>query len=235
MSMSDEPTLLEKPLPAGQEEQRDLFSKPGPSAGDDDVRWHSRGYLPRFDPSNSVQFITIRLGDALPSTLLLKWRCELAHLPAGTRELELRTRAEDHLDVGQGACWLRRPEIAQLVENAFMAFDASRCHLLAWCVMPNHAHVLVETLPDWEVGQLAQAWKSETGNEASKLLGRRGGFWQGEHFDRTVGDGFYLESLVQYVEDNPVKAGLVSTSEAWPFSSARFRRRTNSEALTESK
>jgi len=191
--------------------------------------------LPHFDSSRIVQSITIRLGDALPASLLLKWRCEFAHLPAGMRELEVHTRIEDHLDAGHGACWLRRPEIGRLVENAFLSSDASRYHLLAWCVMPNHAHVIVETLPDWEVGRLAHAWKSETGNEANKLLGRRGGFWQGEHFDRVVLDGFYLESAVRYVESNPVRAGLVPAAEAWPYGSARLSKRTPSEALTESR
>lgn len=230
--MSTELSLQAEPLPAWEDRQ-DAIINPDPSTGDGEHRWHSRGYLPRFDQPHTIQSITIRLGDALPTTMLLKWRCEFAHLPAGSRELEFRTRVEDHLDAGHGACWLRRPEIAQLVENEFISFDASRYHLLAWCVMPNHAHVIVETLPGWEVGPLAHAWKSDTGNEANKLLGRRGGFWQGEHFDRAVSDGFHLESVVRYVENNPVKAGLVPTADAWPFSSARFARRTPSETLLE--
>lgn len=221
--MSAELSLHANPLPAC-EDRHDAFLDVHPVSADREIHWRSRGYLPHFDQPHFVQSIMIRLGDALPTNLLLKWRCELAHLPAGTREIELRSRIEDHLDAGHGACLLLRPEIGRLVEDALLLFDGSRYRLLAWCVMPNHVHVVVEILPGWEVGPLAHAWKSDTGNEANKLLGRRGGFWQGDHSDRAVSDGFHLESALRYVEDNPVKAGLVPTPGAWPFSSARFPR-----------
>jgi putative DNA methylase len=233
MTMRSDSSSDGKPPPSWKSRRDAFLRSHSPSKGGE-FHWHSRGYLPHFDQSHIIQSITIRLGDALPAALLLKWRHELSQLPAEKCELELRIRIEDHLDAGHGACWLGRPEIGRLVENALFFFDASRYHLLAWCVMPNHAHIVVETLPRWEVGQLAHSWKSYTGNEANKLLGRRGSFWQREYFDRAVRDGPHFESLVRYVENNPVKAGLVSTAEAWPFSSARFPRRMPSGPLFES-
>jgi putative DNA methylase len=61
------------------------------------------------------------------------------------REIELRRRIEEYLDAGHGACWLRRPEIAALVEGALRYFDGQRYRLLAWCVMPNHVHTLIRS------------------------------------------------------------------------------------------
>jgi hypothetical protein len=50
------------------------------------------------------------------------------------------------LDGGLGACRLNEAAIARLVEDAMLHFDSSRYRLLAWCIMPNHVHVVVEPL-----------------------------------------------------------------------------------------
>ncbi|MBK7919045.1 MAG: hypothetical protein IPJ94_22845 [Chloroflexi bacterium] len=49
-----------------------------------------------------------------------------------------RTRIEEYLNAGYGACYLRDPRIASLVEKAFLYFDNERYQLLAWVSMPNH-------------------------------------------------------------------------------------------------
>src|SRR5947209_16166745 len=50
------------------------------------------------------------------------------------------------LDQGRGECWLRRIDIASVVQDALLHFDGHRYRLLAWCIMPNHVHVVVEAL-----------------------------------------------------------------------------------------
>src|SRR6478672_41666 len=75
--------------------------------------WHSRGYLPHFDSQDTIQFITYRLTDSLPKEALARIR--LAAQPESLRD--------EMLDLGWGACWLGQPTIADLVENAFLAFD----------------------------------------------------------------------------------------------------------------
>jgi putative transposase len=40
---------------------------------------------------------------------------------------------------------LQQPEIASLIEGALLHFDEGRYRLLAWCIMPNHVHVVIET------------------------------------------------------------------------------------------
>lgn len=42
------------------------------------------------------------------------------------REIELRRRVEEYLDAGHGECWLHRPDIARVVENALFHFDGQR-------------------------------------------------------------------------------------------------------------
>ncbi len=45
-----------------------------------------------------------------------------------------------------------------------------------------------------------------------------------DYFDRYMRDDDHLARTVEYVEQNPVKAGLVASKEAWPWSSAQFRK-----------
>ena len=97
--------------------------------------WYSRNYLPHCDVPGLVQMITYRLVDALPKEVLVRLAAEKN--PAKKRE-----KIEAWLDRGQGVCWLRDPRCAVIVEQALHYFDGQHYRLLAWCVMPNHVHVL---------------------------------------------------------------------------------------------
>lgn len=65
--------------------------------------------------------------------------------------------------------------------------------------------------------------KSFTANRANEILGRRGQFWQRESYDHWVRDLEELERIVDYVIQNPVKAGLCAKPAEYPFSSAHER------------
>jgi putative DNA methylase len=194
------------------------MSTDGPRDG-----WHSRGYLPHCNHPGLVQSVTFRLADSLPAAVLQSWEAELAVLPEQERTTERWRRIEDWLDASHGACWLRHPRIAELMENALLHFDGTRYHLLGWVVMPNHVHLLLETIPDWPLENLIFSWKSWTAREANKVLRRNGVFWQRDYHDRYIRDGEHFDSAMQYLEQNPVKAGLCGRAEDWRWSSARRR------------
>ena len=101
--------------------------------------WHERGYLPHRDSPGLTQFITYHLADAFPAELRGEW----AALLKIEEEAQRRRELEKYLDKGRGQCWLRRPEVANICETAFRHFDGERYQLRAWCLMPNHVHVLV--------------------------------------------------------------------------------------------
>jgi len=187
--------------------------------------WPSRGYLPHWDHPGMIQSLNFRLADSLPPAVLEKWQNELAltSQPESQRATELRRRVEEYLDAGHGECWLRRPELAQLVEGALLHFDPERYRLLAWCVMPNHVHALIETKAGFPLADVLHSWKSYTSSQANKRLGRRGDFWQREYLDRYVRNAEHYQAVVAYIEENPVKAGLAKVKTEWPGSSARFR------------
>ena len=186
--------------------------------------WHSRGYLPHLDQPELIQFVTFRLSDSVPAEVVAAWKVELAltgREPADDpRCTELRERIERYSDQGHGACWLRDERIAESIEKTLLHFDGVRYRLLAWVIMPNHVHALLETLPGFPLGGVVHSWKSFSAKQVNKLLGRTGPFWMQDYFDRYIRDEEHLAAAREYIEQNPVKAGLVRSAGDWQWGSA---------------
>jgi REP element-mobilizing transposase RayT len=178
--------------------------------------WHSRGYLPHFDVPGLTQMITFRLIDSMPKEKLLQLQDQLRHIP----QLERRKIIESHLDAGYGSCLLRNPEAAAIMQDTLLHFDGERYKLLAWVVMPNHVHGLIETNQFFSLSQIVKSWKGYTANQINKLFGRSGPFWEPDYFDRYVRDRDHLANAINYIHLNPVKARLCEREEDWLFSSA---------------
>jgi len=180
--------------------------------------WHERGYFPHRDEPGLVQFITFRLADAFPKELRSEWEALLLV----ENDQQRRTELEAYLDKGRGACHLRRPEIALIVENSLRFRHGEDYELRAWTIMPNHVHVLIKVF-DVPLGQLVDAWKGYTAKMANRVLRRRGSFWQEDYWDTFMRDEQHEQQSRRYIEANPVKAGLVANRKDWPWASARFR------------
>ena len=73
-----------------------------------------------------------------------------------------------------------------------------------------------------------QTLKGYTAREANRLLGRTGQpFWQAETYDHTVRDDRESDRIKAYIENNPVKAGLVAKAEDYIWSSAARKAEMN--------
>jgi len=175
--------------------------------------WHSRGYLPHFDSQDIVQFVTYRLADSLPAEALE--RIKLSDRPESLRD--------ELLDRGWGDCWLRRPQIAQIAEESFLAFDGDRYRLHAWTIMPNHVHVLFGVPAGLTLSDIVASWKKYTARQSNRLLGRSGPFWQADYWDRFIRNETHFDAAVDYIDNNAVKAGLAKAPADWRWGSARLR------------
>jgi hypothetical protein len=142
--------------------------------------WHSRGYLPHFDHPGLVQTVTFRLADSLPTPL----REHLREARGEQDDPGMRKEIEAALDSGLGACYLRDPRVAEIVQNAMLHFDGERYRLVAWVVMPNHVHAMMETAPGIRLDDILHSWKSFTAKECNRVLHREGQFWQEDYFGR---------------------------------------------------
>jgi len=169
--------------------------------------------LPHLDAPGSFQAVTFRLADSLPADVAEK-RLALAG-PAQ------RARWAAMLDAGGGECLLRDARAATIVETALLHFDGVRYDLRAWCVMPNHVHVLVRTCAGHPLADVLRAWKSFSALHINRTLGRSGKVWWRNYFDRFIRNEAHLAAVMRYIHHNPVAAGLVAAPEDWPFSSAR--------------
>ena len=103
--------------------------------------------------------------------------------------------------------------------------------------MPNHVHLLIEPLTISKdlgnelndddfiaVSRITHALKSYTAKRANLALNREGTFWQEESYDHWIRDEKEFSRVILYIENNPVKAGLVNSPEKWRWSSAAFER-----------
>jgi len=96
--------------------------------------------------------------------------------------------------------------------------------LHSYVVMPNHVHVLVTAAVP--LPRLTKSLKGITAKRANEMLGLTGdSFWQEESFDRVVRNGLEFERIRNYIEENPVRAGLVSCAGEYPWSSAGWATR----------
>jgi REP element-mobilizing transposase RayT len=106
------------------------------------------------------------------------------------------------------------------VTQSLQAFASQRYNLHAWCVMPNHVHVLIRLCEGVRLGDVIKSWKTFTGRRINQAIGGSGPFWALDYFDRFMRDETDFGNTIAYIENNPVTAGLVSSPEDWPSSSA---------------
>jgi putative transposase len=180
--------------------------------------WNEAGYLPHRDEPRIVQFVTFRLANSFPEALRSEW----AHLLKIEDDVVRRTQLENYLDRGQGEQHLKNPKIAALVETALKIFHTTRYELRAWVIMSNHVHVLFKA-DTVSMAEIVESWKKHTSNKANRILKRRGAFWAPGYFDTYARNSKHEQTIIRYIENNPVKAKLVRDPKSWPWGSARHR------------
>jgi REP element-mobilizing transposase RayT len=193
-----------------------------------EVRIRQCGRLPHWEKDSGLYFITFHLADSLPRPVLDKMmerhrileaaKHSGAHLLPGQKAMIAEyspAKIEAYFDRGAGACSLRDPRIGEPMANALRFWDGKRYRLVAWCVMPNHVHVVCRLLPGQELAVVLHSWKSYTARRSNKLLCRRGAFWQREYYDRLIRNEDEFERAVRYVVSNPERAGLKGWKWVW--------------------
>ncbi len=188
------------------------------------VGWYNRGYIPHFEGGEIPQFFTFRLFDSLPQAVVEKWREETAKQGEEGKVI-FRKNVENYLDKSFGECFLKDERIAELVENSLLFHHEKKYRLTAWVIMPNHIHFLCTPLEKIELKEIAHSIKSYTAHEANKMLNRQGQFWQHEPFDRYIRNKKHFVNVIEYIENNPVKAKFCEMAEDWHFSSAFHRKK----------
>jgi REP element-mobilizing transposase RayT len=184
--------------------------------------WRNRGYIPHFDSPGTTQFVTFRLADSMPQSILPQWRAELQR--GAVTDVDFRKRIESYLDQNFGSCVLRQRSVAKLVQESLLHWNDLRYRLVAWVIMPNHVHFLARIEEGFSLSDIMHSIKSMTAHSANTLLGRAGTFWAKESFDRFIRDENHFQNVISYIEMNPVKAKLCQRPQDWTFGSAYYVR-----------
>ncbi|MEI6083955.1 MAG: aminotransferase class I/II-fold pyridoxal phosphate-dependent enzyme [Verrucomicrobiota bacterium] len=98
--------------------------------------------------------------------------------------------------------------------------DQQRIRLLGFVVMPDHVHVALALCEGWTLDKVMHSLKSFTSHQLGRELGLAGTIWQAGYHDQGLRERRDFEKHLDYMHDNPRRAGLVRAAEEYPFSTA---------------
>ena len=192
-------------------------------------------FLPHWTQQGGVYAVTFRLANSLPVEVIEAYRRERARLEAAIERAEPSSNLPESqhlladltkqlavlyessigaaLDTGSGDCHLRDEPVASILLDSLRHFDGQRYGLIAWCIMPNHVHLLIQPFDGYPLAEILHSIKSFSANAANQLLGIAGAFWHKESYDHLIRDGEDYRNQLRYLLKNPESAGLVD----WPW------------------
>lgn len=197
-----------------------------------------RAKLPHLQPLGGTFFVTYNLSGCVPMEVIYKWEEEYkmakkqiqANKNAKWNELDNLNkrdfaRRDKFLDTTKtGKFYLQQDEVAEEVTKSLHFWDTEKLELLAYCVMPNHVHVVFRLFDNEEItkevylSQIMHSIKRFSAGQCNKILGLEGEFWQHESYDRLVRNETELKNIIHYILENPVKANLCKTQKDWKWS-----------------
>ncbi len=194
-----------------------------------------RRRLPHWQPPDATIFLTWRLYGSLPREVLERLSREARLIQKEAEDSKSNwlghehprfKSLEQHLDhANYGPTWLKDEKLAALVIDSLFHFAHVRYELIAFVVMANHVHILLTPLeadgvfvPIKKITQGVKGYTARVGNESLQRTGQP--FWQEESYDHWARNRDEIIQIANYIEYNPVIAGLAKTPEEWHWSSA---------------
>ncbi|HET6207365.1 MAG TPA: transposase [Terracidiphilus sp.] len=107
---------------------------------------------------------------------------------------------------------------AELLERTILDYrDQGKFLLHAFVIMPDHLHVLITPAPDVSLEKAMQYIKGGF----SFRLKSKSEVWMRSFNESQIQTADKFRNCVRYIVENPVRRGLVSTAETYPYSSAK--------------
>ena len=92
--------------------------------------------------------------------------------------------------------------------------------VMAYCLMSNHVHFLTKPGSDESLFKMMQGLTLCYTQYINRTYGRTGRLWESRYHSCIVEHERYLWAVARYIEQNPVRAGMVEKAEDYPYSSA---------------
>lgn len=160
---------------------------------------------------------------AFPTESGLKYHRRLPHFRTPGAIYHVRMRIDP--------CWgsLKVDQDFRTIEDAIFFWHKRKCILIAYVIMPDHSHIVLQpqpvknTLRSWcdykefyRLEDILGSIKKYTSRKINKRHGCTGKpLWQEESFDRIVRSERDLDLLVDYIHGNPVRRKLVERPEEY--------------------
>jgi len=186
-----------------------------------EIRMREAKRLPHWSVDEGLYHVCFRLADSLPKDRighLVEERRLLATKIAKTDEdrwrmVQLSRSIDKGLDQGWGNCLMRQTQVAEIMKASILHFNDERYDLFAWCIMPNHVHLIIQPRAGFHLDVILHSIKSFSANEINRVLGRSGPVWMKESFDHLIWSEASFRRHLEYVRTNPMIAGLFN----WPW------------------
>ena len=109
-------------------------------------------------------------------------------------------------------------DIKFYIKNMYQLVKEHHIRIIAYCIMNNHAHILIEAQSVNELSKYMQRLNTRYGKYYNKKYQRVGYVFR----DRYKSEGIYSEQhlycCIKYIYDNPVKAGICQRAKEYPYS-----------------
>lgn len=102
-----------------------------------------------------------------------------------------------------------------IVKKHIIEGNESFYDLYAVIIMPDHVHLILKPLKDFSLSKIMKGIKGVSANKLNKQNFTQGSIWQDESFDRILRDEKGFNEKLQYMYNNPIKAGL--TEKTWDY------------------
>jgi REP element-mobilizing transposase RayT len=200
--------------------------------------YHQR--LPHIQRVGDAFFVTFSLFGSVPKRKIVEYKSwyqqkmeELSRVNsldiADIVKADLRKnyfkQIDKLLDAAEtGPKFMTSRNCARICQEQIHRFDGKLYHLLAYTIMSNHIHLLIDTsvqLENLEINdfvmksnfktldKILKRIKGASAHLCNQELGRRGQFWERESFDTYIRSEKMLNNVLSYILENPVKVGLV--------------------------
>ncbi len=173
------------------------------SGGETSASQKRHNHLPHIDFPDHYQFITFRTHDSVDT---LVRRLAKQNLPSNQRQLAI----DEYLDQSTKGAYLN-DNILLLLYDFILSKDAELYELIAFCIMPNHVHMLMKPL--MELAKVMHYLKGGSARLINGVMGRKGKLWEKDYYDKLIRDEKHFRVVYRYIKNN---TGVLCEAKASP-------------------
>ena len=152
-------------------------------------------HLPHIDDLDYFQFITFRTNDSLDDYL-----DKIAKQNNSNAEKQLQI--DEYLDQSNKGSYLNG-DVLDYLYYYFNEKDKEIYSLVAFCIMPNHVHMLFK--PSKPLSKIMQIIKGSSSNRINKLRQSQSKFWADNYYDKAIRNERHFNVVYNYIKNNPLK------------------------------